>query len=76
MYTLDFNRILSDPAMQTIIGGSLPIFEGERGERISTSVFSILNQAEMMICEVGNVRSAVVLLDEEDELVFSPAVLV
>jgi hypothetical protein len=51
--TLDLNRVLSDPAMQTVVGVTTPIPEGGWGEGISTIAFGILNQDEMMIWEVG-----------------------
>jgi transposase len=51
--TLDLNRVLSEPAMQTAIGGATPIFEGGRGKGISTGAFGILNEDEMMIWDAG-----------------------
>jgi hypothetical protein len=50
---LDLNRVLSDPAMQTVVGRAMPIFESGRGEGISTAIFSILNENEIMIWKAG-----------------------
>jgi hypothetical protein len=37
------NRVLSDPARQTVAGGATGNFEGGRGEEIATGVFDVLN---------------------------------
>jgi hypothetical protein len=47
--------------MQSVVGGATPIFEGGRGEGISTGAFGVLDEDEMMIWEAGNVRSAAIL---------------
>jgi hypothetical protein len=51
--TLDLNRVLSDPMMQTAVGSARPTFEGGRGQEISTNAFGTLNEEKMMIWEVG-----------------------
>jgi hypothetical protein len=85
--TLDLNRVLSDSAMQTAVGGATSTFEGGRGEKISTSLLSVGTRMNRLILEWsrtkmrwwferwGNVRTAAILLDWENELVFSPAAL-
>jgi hypothetical protein len=52
-FTLDFNRVLSDPGMQTAGEVPTPACEGGPGEKISTDAFGTLNQDEMMIWKVG-----------------------
>jgi hypothetical protein len=50
---LDSQRVLRDPALRTVVGGSEPIWEGARGNRVSTGEFGLLNEDEMLIMEAG-----------------------
>jgi hypothetical protein len=55
--TLDLNRVLSDPTMQTVVGSAVSIIERGRGEEISTGTFDILSEGAKMIWAVQNCPS-------------------
>jgi hypothetical protein len=69
------NRVLSDPAMQTVVGGATPIVESGRGEGISTAAFDIRKENEITFGQHGNVLSAAILLGRANKFILSSAAL-
>jgi hypothetical protein len=61
---LDAQRVLSDRALRTSLGGGQPIFEGARGDRVLTREFGLLNEDQVLIMEAGQCPFCCRPLDE------------